>query len=54
MYENVLLNDDEKKGDDGDKSDDDDDGPGYPNITSSGGYDLKLGCWFKINLFKKQ
>ena len=43
MEENVMLRDEDKK-DDGENSDDDE-GDGYPNITSSGGYDLKLGCW---------
>ena len=33
-------------GDDGEGSGDDaDENDGYPNINSSGGYTIKLGCW---------
>jgi len=46
MYEeNIMLRDDEKKDDDdGEGSGDDkDEGEGYPNISSSGGFVIKLG-----------
>jgi len=52
-----MLNEekDNKKGDDGQESGNDNgENAGYPNISSSGGYVIKSGCWnLRIDLFKR-